>query len=386
MPFVLSSHRRLFWQLQIGGWLLLMPLAVGFALIAFSDWGNILLTGVVRQVVSFGMTLVLWRYYRRWHVEAFRVAPHMVQIALACAVVTTADTLLVEAIRWTFDIKHAALLTQRGSIPIRLSLYLAWTSLYFMIRQEVEARNRGLRLAQAEIAAREAELAAREAELASLRAQVNPHFLFNALNSILAECDAAPAARAITRSLADYLRASLMQRDHCAPLGEEVDAIAAYLQVERARFEEKLEHAFEITAEARAASAPASVLLPLVENAMKYGMRTSPPPLRIAVSATVREGDLILTVENSGRWVEPRSGAADSTQIGLANLRRRLALLYGGAASLDIRHDASRVRVVVTLPSAALVPKAKPVGAAPRGPGNTSATPVALPHGLVSAS
>ncbi|WP_162525154.1 sensor histidine kinase [Rariglobus hedericola] len=343
---VVRSPHSLFWKFQIGGWLLFVPLATGFALVAFNDPGQIVLTGVIRQVVSFGLTLALWCFYRRWPADTFRLAPHIAQIALACTIVTAVDTVLVEIIRATFAMEPASPLAQRGSVPLRLSIYLAWSSLYFMIRQELETRNRGLRLAQIE-------LAAREAELASLRAQVNPHFLFNALNSILAECgDKAPAARAITRSLADYLRASLLQRDHHAPLGEEVDSIAAYLRVEQARFEEKLIYSFAIEPAAREALVPLTVLLPLVENAVKYGMRTSPPPLRIAITATRREDVLTLTVENSGHWFEPRPGAADSTQIGLANLRRRLALLHGDAAALTIHPDAHQVRIVVTLPVA----------------------------------
>lgn len=321
-----------------------IPLATGFALIAFTDPGTIVLTGVVRQVVSFGLTLLLWRFYRRWPVENFRLMPHVGQIALACVVITALDTVLVELIRTGLGIEPAGALALRGSVPLRLAIYLAWTSLYFLIRQELEARSRGLRLAQAE-------LAAREAELASLRAQVNPHFLFNALNSILAECGNAPAARAITRSLADYLRAALLQRDHHAPLGDEVDAITAYLRVEQARFEDKLVHSFAIEPAARQVRVPITVLLPLVENAMKYGMRTSPPPLRIAIGAKLEGACLILSVENSGRWFEPPPDANDSTRIGLANLSRRLALLYGDSASLTLNHDADRVRAVVTLPA-----------------------------------
>ncbi|MET0261946.1 MAG: histidine kinase [Rariglobus sp.] len=346
MSSVARSHTRLFWKLQIGGWLLFVPVAPGFAIVSFGDPGNIALTGVIRQVVSFGLTLVLWSYFRRWPVETFSLASHFVKIAMACVVATAVDTFVVELIREGLDIKPASSLVQRGAVPIRLSLYLAWTSLYFLIRQELEARSRGLRLAQAE-------LAAREAELATLRAQVNPHFLFNALNSILAECEKAPAARAITLSLADYLRASLLQRDHHAPLGEEVDAIAAYLRVEQARFEEKLVHTFAIEPAAREACVPITVLLPLVENAMKYGMRTSPVPLRITIAATLHSDLLTLTVENTGHWFETKDGAADSTKIGLANLRRRLAILHGDDASVIIHHDNRHVCVVVTLPISA---------------------------------
>lgn len=322
-----------------------MPLAFGFALVAFNDMANIVITGVVRQVFSCGLTLLLWLFYRRWPAKTFRLAPHVGAILFACAAVTAADALLNEGLRMALDLPAVDPLVQRGAVAIRLSLYLAWTALYFMIRQDLETRDRGLRLAQAE-------LSARETELSMLRAQVNPHFLFNALNSILAECsDNVAGVRAITRSLADYLRASLLQRDHWAPLGEEVDMISAYLTIEQVRFEKKLAYAFSVEPAARDIRVPVAVLLPLVENAVKYGMRTSPPPLRIDIAAALRDRVLILTVENSGRWVDARPGAADSTQIGLANLRRRLSLLHGDAASLTIGNDAGRVRVTVTLPA-----------------------------------
>jgi LytS/YehU family sensor histidine kinase len=93
------------------------------------------------------------------------------------------------------------------------------------------------------------------------------------------------------------------------------------------------------------------VLLPLVENAVKYGMRTSPVPLRIAVTARLRDGRLILSVENSGHWLEPRPDRTDSTQIGLTNLRRRLALLHGDDAHLTIQHNDRHVRVTVDVPA-----------------------------------
>lgn len=340
-----TSRHRLFWQLQIGGWLLLMPISVGFASVIFQDWGNIFLIGLVRQVFSFCLVLGLWRLYRRWPAESFKLAPHVASILLACLIAAALDGALVEVVRRIFRLPASLSLIERGALPVRFLLYCGWTALYFLIRQELEARDRGLRLAQAEIAMR-------EAELATLRAQVNPHFLYNALTSILAECDDNPrAVRAITGSLATYLRSSLLQRSHRAPLGEEVDAIAGYLRVEQARFEERLAVTFAIGESARAAVVPTDVLLPLVENAVKYGLRTSPPPLRITVGAAQRDGRVAITVENSGHWLEPRAGAADSTRIGLANLRRRLALLYGGGATLAIAHDAAHVLVTVDLPS-----------------------------------
>ena len=346
MNFPAGSRRRLFWQLQIGSWLLVVPISTAFASIAFDDLGSIVLAGFGRQVLSFALTLLLWRLYRRWPVATFKLLPHLPTIAIACLAATAADAGMIELVRRLADLPAAPALAERGALPVRFTLYLAWTALYFLLRQELESRERELRLAQAETAAR-------EAELATLRAQVNPHFLYNALTSILAECDENPrAVRAITSSLAAYLRSSLLQRHHHAQFGEEVDAISGYLRVEQARFEERLIHTLKIDDAARHALVPTAVLLPLVENAVKYGMRTSPPPLRIDIAATLREDRLTIVVENTGRWIEPRPTPSDSTQIGLANLRRRLALLHQDQATLAIDHDAKRVRVTVDLPVA----------------------------------
>jgi hypothetical protein len=347
VDFPAGSRHRLFWQLQIGSWLLLVPIATAIASTAFDDWGNIVLAGIARQFFAFVLTLLLWRLYRRWPVATFKLLPHIPAIAFACAIATALDAGFIEVVRQFADFPPGPELAGRGALPVRFTMYIAWSAMYFLVRQELESRDRELRLAQAEAATR-------EAELATLRAQVNPHFLYNALTSILAECDENPrAVRAITGSLAAYLRFSLLQRQHQARLDEEIEAISGYLRVEQARFEERLIYTLTIDDAARDALVPTAVLLPLVENAVKYGMRTSPVPLRITIAATVRDGRLSIVVENTGPWIEPRPTPSDSTQIGLANLRRRLALLHPDEATLALHHDSKTVRATVNLPLAA---------------------------------
>src|SRR5690606_31975710 len=110
-----------------------------------------------------------------------------------------------------------------------------------------------------------AEIAARDAELQVLRAQLNPHFLFNALNTIAAEADDDPArVKAVTAGLSQLLRFSLQQREHFGVLGEEIAAVESYLAVERLRFEERLVWRTSFTPAARRARVPTALLLPLV--------------------------------------------------------------------------------------------------------------------------
>lgn len=339
--------QHLFWLLQIGGWLLLIPVSASIAALVFRDPGSTILFGVLRQVFGFGLTLGLWAFYRRWPASNFQITRHAWQIALACVAAAITDVLITDLIHRALALPPIPAFVGRGAVFSRLALYVAWSALYFVIRQELESRSTELRLARAEAANR-------EAELQRLRAQVNPHFLFNALGSIIALAETNPAAvAATTRAVADYLRYSLSQGAHQAPLGEELAAMASYLQVENAgQGAGRLEWSIDASDAARLATVPTALVQPLIENALKYGFRTSPFPLRLRVEARVEAGQLVVVVENSGTWLtrEPGEKARDSTGIGLANLRRRLELLCSPAARLDTFKETDRVRIEVRLP------------------------------------
>lgn len=343
------SRERLFWTLQIGGWIALIPIFTAAGMLAYDVYGAVF-NAVFRQAVGFGLTLGLARIYRRWAWTDFSLRRHGTQIVALSLAATAADLLIMETLRWAVQAIAGLVPPSRIHIAAgigRFCLYAAWSALYLSLRFFFELRDRDLRLAQAQ-------LAARDAELQVLRAQLNPHFLFNALNSILAEADDNPArVKAITLNLSELLRFSLRQQEHFGPLGAEVDAVENYLKVERSRFEERLDWKIELGAGARDAQVPNSLLLPLVENAIKYGLQTSPHPLRVHVSASMQQGVLAAAVENSGRWVQPDPTATRSTGIGLSNLRRRLALLCGPEARVDITFPKGGVRVALLLPVAA---------------------------------
>jgi len=226
-----------------------------------------------------------------------------------------------------------------GSYILRWILYAIWTLLYVGIHYWLDTRHAELRLARLESSLRTAELQA-------LRAQVNPHFLFNALNSILAEADNPEAVKTLTQSLADYLRFSLKQSGEQAPLSEEWEAIANYLRVEKVRFDDRLQVEMEADPDALATQIPTACLQPLLENAIKYGQQTSPRPLRISMTATHSHDQLTIVVRNSGQWV---TQSPDSTGIGLSNLKKRLKLLYHSAADVDWVEREGEVTVTIQL-------------------------------------
>lgn len=200
---------------------------------------------------------------------------------------------------------------------------------------------------QAEAAAR-ADAAATEARFAALQSQMNPHFLFNALNTIaaLVREDGAAAERTVT-SLADVLRRTLQRTQQpLTTVDEEVSYVEAYLAVEQQRWRQRLRVIWEVEPDARPLTLPPMTLQPLVENALRHGIgdRLEGGTLTIHASRTAQ--GLRLRVSDDGGGF---SGAAVEG-TGLGNLRARLATLYGGAAGLTISSTPELTTVAIDLP------------------------------------
>jgi hypothetical protein len=189
---------------------------------------------------------------------------------------------------------------------------------------------------------------ARETQLRSLRAQVNPHFLFNSLNSVrsLITEDPQRAASMIT-GLSEVLRYSLASDRHdTVPLAEELDVIDEYVGVERVRFEARLQFERAIEPAALATRVPPMLVQTLVENAVKHGITELPQGGLVRLEARVREGQVEIVVANSGRFKPPQDGSG----YGLRNARERLRLLYGERASLTVRDDGDKTTATLWLP------------------------------------
>jgi hypothetical protein len=198
-----------------------------------------------------------------------------------------------------------------------------------------------------------AEAAVRTLELQKLQEQMNPHFLFNALNAVLATKDDPDAVESVIRDLADYLRFVLGEAGTFEPLSRELHALEKYLGVQQARFGKNLVCRVTCDRPALAALVPPMLIQPLLENALNYGSQTSSMPLRVSVTAKVVDDWLEVVVANSGRWVEPDKTRSPST--GIRSLRKRLALLVDAAATVDTvidpDLDGGWVRVVIRMPA-----------------------------------
>ena len=190
-------------------------------------------------------------------------------------------------------------------------------------------------------ASRRAELAAK-AELTALQAQINPHFLFNALNTIVSFCRTKPStARTLLLDLAAYFRRNLVGAGDFCTLKEELEHVGAYMALEQARFGNKLELLQEVPEEFLQVKLPRLTLEPLVENAVKHGIVPKPQGGRVCISVSQEGSNLCLVVQDTGMGMTGETLArvkkgAISKGIGLTNVRERLKNVYGPECVLTI--------------------------------------------------
>ncbi|MGH8259196.1 MAG: sensor histidine kinase, partial [Steroidobacteraceae bacterium] len=204
----------------------------------------------------------------------------------------------------------------------------------------------------AERGALELRLLARETELRFLRDQLDPHFLFNCLNSIAALIGSdAAGARRMCGLMADFFRTSLkLESRPSIALAEELAHIAAYLDIEQVRFGERLSRTIAADEGTDDLAVPPLILQPLVENAVHHGIAHLLHGGEIAVTARRRAGLLELIVENP---CDPERPPSRSTGLGLPNVRARIERLFGLRGSIEVHAGAERFRVAILLPAVA---------------------------------
>jgi LytS/YehU family sensor histidine kinase len=193
-----------------------------------------------------------------------------------------------------------------------------------------------------------------EARLLALQMQLQPHFLFNALNAMSALVHTNPqAADDMITNLSELLRRSLNAgRQREVPLGEELSYVQCYLEIERVRFGSRLTVEWQIADDARAAQVPVLCLQAIVENAIRHGIERRQQDVGRVRIAAERAGDLLrVTVTDNGPGVAPGETRPRGHGVGLGNTRSRLATLHGEAAAVRLENvPAGGCRAVVTLP------------------------------------
>ncbi len=334
MTEVASPFRALtYWALQVGAWgawtllnlafFALQPGPVRPRFVAAGLW-----LGAMGLVASHGLRVVI---RRRGYMQqpAPVVLPRLLLAVIVAALVLTGVNLM--AMIHLFGIFGYAETRPSGflsSMAVWVALLTSWVSIYSSLHYFEQHR-------RSEIERLRLEVSARDAQLGVLRAQLNPHFIFNCLNSIraLVAEDPERAQAAITR-VAHLLRQSLQsERVSLVTLREEMETVEDYLQLEALRYEDRLRVATAVLPAALDCRLPPMLLQTLVENAIKHGIARRATGGELRIEAASAGGELLLRVVNTGRIGTPGDGT------GLANARRRLQLLYGTEGRLTLAED-----------------------------------------------
>jgi LytS/YehU family sensor histidine kinase len=352
MPLSLVNPRastRDYWLCQLAGWGCLTVVSVLSS--GQGALGPMLSMTIVKLLVMANGVLLshAWHQFLRRRGWIDRIAAPIARILLgllACCVVQVAFLVGADIL-----IRDGAVIADSDATVVVIGLCVLWYAVFLMwtlMYAFVLSRRRALRF---ELEKLELEVSIKDAELRALQAQVNPHFFFNSLNSIRALIyqDPDTAAQAVGQ-LAGLMRHSLRAgQTPTVRLADEVAAIHAYLAIERYRFEERLQAEVDIDPELDGVALPPMALQTLVENAVKHGVEAAPGAVRVRITATRVDGQVVLTVANEGRLV----AASASTRLGLANTGKRLALLFGPRASCTLREEGGWVVAQVLLPDTA---------------------------------
>ena len=340
------DKNRAFWILQGGGWIAYLLLRALSGL-ANSMGVAFILPAVIVTATGFSLTLLMAAAYRRI-------------IAMRPALVWTLTLIILGGASALFSIlevwAHATFyqpgwqpqgIEFLGAILLDFSVLAAWSGLYYGINYYLLLSEQSERMLNVTAQAN-------SAQLEMLRYQLNPHFLFNTLNSIstLVLLKQTERANAMLSRLASFLRYSLVgEREGLATVAQEAEALKLYLDIERTRFEARLRTRFDIAADVMEARLPSLLLQPIVENAIKYAVTPSEDGADILVDARRIADRLVLTVADTGPGLSsaatPAETAVPGTQIGIANIRDRLIQAYGDDHRFELAQNSPQGLIVL---------------------------------------
>lgn len=346
----MTDEKAMYWLTQIVGWFLFILLILFQNVLAGSVDTGIWKFLVLNFAIGIGLSHLMRFIIVRCGMLKMKVASVLILgavLSVLTAVVATLFIYLFQA--YIFQYEQNIPLSWGVFVELVLPfmvVFLIWNILYFAanyLKNYEREEIKNLRLSAS----------VTEVELMNLRTQLNPHFMFNALNSIRALIDENPgqAKKAVTQ-MSNILRSSLTSGRHqLIPLEAEIKVVNDYLELEKIRFEERLHYAFNIPSEMMKFKIPPLLLQTIVENAVKHGVGTQQNGGRIEISARLLSAEIFeLSVFNTGKYSPNKHDTEDHTGIGLVNSRRRLKLLFGKKAHIELKNIAEGVACTVTLP------------------------------------
>jgi hypothetical protein len=339
-----SKSQQLYWILQVAGWGSYTLLKdIGAAAVLGLPGSRVTLELVALSAVALGISHWLRNFVRRQKWAALSIPKLAARIVVASFIIgvplgiATQISGLANLQDPSLELQaYAPGLSARMTLTVQTvlqivnwaAIYMIWLAIYFAVVGLREYRT--VRLEQSELAR-----ALQLAELRLLKSQLNPHFLFNALNTVrsLIADNPSRAQSAVTR-LANTLRYTLSSRqDELVTLSQELDIVSDYLELESMRFEDRLRIETHVPDDAAGVHIPVMLMQTLVENAIKHGIAELPAGGLLRISAVLENEVLMVEIQNP-RPSAPISAAGEG--VGLRNARDRLRLLFGARATLDL--------------------------------------------------
>lgn len=331
------NKKKLYWIFQLVGWssyVLINSIAVNIALDSGSE--NmiriipLLTEGIFFILITHGYRLLI----RRWAWVSFSMTSLMPRVLIATVVIGMSIYMLRVGMIFVLGIYSPGLLEitrVMGSGTVNAFVVFMW-SLFYFIYQYFERYNKSLK----------SEAAFHQMELNNLKSQLNPHFIFNSLNSIRALVDENPGKSKIAiTQLSNILRNSLTtDQKRLTRFEDELNAVRAYLSLETIRYEERLTTHLDIDPESYRCNVPPLMLQTLVENGIKHGIAKLKQGGEISIETKVENGKLKIMIRNSGQ-LQFANGRVNKghTGLGLLNTKKRLELIYGNSAGFNIENE-----------------------------------------------
>jgi LytS/YehU family sensor histidine kinase len=207
--------------------------------------------------------------------------------------------------------------------------------------------------------AHKAETLAKDVQLKMLRYQINPHFLFNVLNSIYTLIDEnTEKAKKLVIDMSEYYRYTLNKQQLTISIEKEVDSILKYLEIQKTRFEEEFEYEISVDESAKSVLIPSFIIHLLIENAVKYGTKTMKQKLIVRLSVILENKKLLIRVTNTGKIVHPVSSFENNnsgTSNGIDNLKNRLGLYYSDNYSFSLDEEGGWVSAAIEIENIDLI-------------------------------
>lgn len=338
------SKTKIYWILQIGGWSLFAAIILGLNYLQDTFNVKSFFYAILTSIWYIISTQLIRHYIIKWEWLDSRIKEILFKVCISLSTLTFLNFLIHIIILLSLGVFDFEYDFDSVNIGVYLlsafTIYFVWTLFYF-IYHYFERYNTALKY----------EALKNEIELNNLKSQLNPHFIFNALNSIRALVDENPSKSkdAITQ-LSSILRSSLViNKSKLTSFKEEIHTVRDYLDLETIRFEERLSTEFKIDPKSKNFAVPPLMIQTLVENGIKHGISKLKKGGVISLETQVRDSMLHIKIRNNGQLMSRKLNG--SKGLGIENTRQRLKLIYGNKATFSIfNEDDNTVLTEVNLP------------------------------------